>query len=106
MSSKYFPLLSFYKILLISVCPIFLFSFDPAGFSIAAELNGLNEVTPEERDLYNTLPGEAQKGGILDATNPMELINRLRRATAMDDATSPSDAVDEALKALEGKSFE
>ena len=38
---------------------------------------------------------------MLDATNPMELINRLRQATAMDDATSPSDAIDDALKALE-----
>ena len=31
----------------------------------------------------------------------MDLLNRLRRATAMDNATTPSDAIDEALKALE-----
>ena len=56
---------------------------------------------PQERELYNTLPSSEKKGGILDATNPMELMNLLRKATAMDDATSPSDAIDQALKALE-----
>ncbi len=56
---------------------------------------------PQERELYNTLPGNNQQDSILDATNPMEFLNKLRRATAMDDATSPSDAIDEALKAFE-----
>ena len=68
--------------------------------SVHAELSGLSE-RPEERELFNTLPGNNSKGTILDATNPMDLMNRLRRATALDNATSPSDAVDEALKALE-----
>ena len=54
-----------------------------------------------QSELYNTLPGENQKDSILDATNPMELINRLRRATAMDNATPPSEAIDQAIKALE-----
>ena len=53
--------------------------------------------TPAEQELYNTSPGKP-KGSVLDATNPMDLINRLRRATAMDDATDPSDAIDAALK--------
>ena len=61
----------------------------------------INSPIPQERDLYNTLPGEKQTESILDVTNPMELMNRLRRATAMDNATSPSDAIDEALKAFE-----
>ena len=33
--------------------------------------------------------------------DPLRLMNALKRATAMDDATSPSDALDEALKAFE-----
>lgn len=53
--------------------------------------------TPAEQELYNTSPGQP-KGTVLDATNPMDLINRLRQATAMDDATPPSDAIDAALK--------
>ncbi len=58
---------------------------------------------PQENELFNTLPGSSQKDSILDATNPMDLLNKLRRATAMDDATTPSDAIDDALKAFETK---
>ena len=31
-------------------------------------------------------------------TNPMEIVEMIRRANSMNDATKPSDAVDEALK--------
>ena len=53
----------------------------------------------EERQLYNN--GGSGGGSVLDATNPMDLINRLRKSGAMNDATPPSDAVDEALKAFQ-----
>ena len=56
---------------------------------------------PQQREIHNSFGNEQESGGVLDATNPMELLNRLRRATAMDDATSPSDAIDEALKAFD-----
>ena len=56
----------------------------------------------QERDFYeDNGPGGNEGGSILDATNPLELMNRLRRASAMDDATSPSDAIDQALESLE-----
>ena len=45
----------------------------------------------EEREIFSTSPG-GDSGAILDATNPMDLINRIQRAGAMDDATPPSDA--------------
>ena len=51
----------------------------------------------EEREIYSTSPG-GDSGAILDATNPMDLINRIQRAGAMNDATPPSDAIDAALK--------
>ena len=55
----------------------------------------------EERDIYgNGAPG-ADGGSILDATNPMDLINRIRQAGSLDNATPPADAIDAALKALE-----
>ncbi len=38
------------------------------------------------------------RSNVLDATNPIDLMNRLRRATALDDATPPGDAIDAALK--------
>ena len=41
---------------------------------------------------------------ILDATNPLELMNRIRRGTALDDATPPSSAVDAALREFEAQS--
>ena len=51
----------------------------------------------EERKLYN--PGSSGGDSILDATNPMDLINRIRQSGSLDDATPPSDAIDAALKA-------
>ena len=55
----------------------------------------------EDRDIYNTLPGESnKKGSVLDVTNPMELMRSLRQATSMNDATDPVDAIDEALREL------
>ena len=56
--------------------------------------------TPAQQELYNTEPGKP-KGTVLDATNPMDLINRLRQATSMSEATDPSDAIDAALKGWE-----
>ena len=54
----------------------------------------------EEREIY----GETNGGGsILDAANPMDFLNQIRRATAMDDATPPSDAIDAALKAYQNE---
>ena len=54
--------------------------------------------TKEERSVYGDNTGS---GSILDATNPMDLINKLRQSGSMQDATEPSDAVDEALKAFQ-----
>jgi hypothetical protein len=54
--------------------------------------------SPQERQVYD---GGASKSSVLDATNPIDLMNRLRRSTAMDDATSPSQAIDKALKDLD-----
>ena len=34
-------------------------------------------------------------------TNPFELIDRIRRANSMNDATKPSDAIDDAIKSFD-----
>lgn len=34
-------------------------------------------------------------------TNPFEIVEMIRRSTMMDDATNPSDAIDEALKSFD-----
>lgn len=59
--------------------------------------------TPAEQEIYNTEPGKP-RGSVLDATNPMDLLNRLRQATSMSDATDPVDAIDAALKGWEAQS--
>jgi hypothetical protein len=50
----------------------------------------------EQREL--DAGGGPSRSTVLDATNPIDLMNRIRRATAMDDATPPGDAVDAALR--------
>ncbi len=53
-----------------------------------------------EKELdYGT--GKQDGGSIFNTANPIELMNKLRKSSAMDDATSPSDAVDSALKGLD-----
>ncbi|MGC6481942.1 MAG: hypothetical protein ACON4T_00015 [Synechococcus sp.] len=52
--------------------------------------------TRTELEIYNTEPGKP-RGSVLDASNPIDLLNRLRRATALNDATDPVDAIDAAL---------
>ena len=50
----------------------------------------LNSSTKEGFDSNNTIP-----------TNPFEIVDMLRKANSMNDATSPSDAVDEAIKTFD-----
>ena len=67
--------------------------------SKSAFANPKNE-SIQEQNLYNygtTKPSNS----LLDVTNPMELMNRLRNSSSMDSATSPRDAVDEALRQLD-----
>ena len=54
--------------------------------------------TNEDRDIFNNLPDAKRQGSVLDATNPMQLMQRLREATSMNDATDPVDAIDAALQ--------
>jgi len=57
--------------------------------------------TPMERQVYDGGSGKPRGDSILDSPNPLELINRLRRGAAMEDATPPASAIDQALRELE-----
>ena len=59
----------------------------------------------ENRDIYNTFDSEDQidQGLPID---PFDLMNRLKRAGAMSNATTPSDALDEALNVFEQSEYE
>ena len=59
-----------------------------------------NEISTD-REIHNTFSESNDRGTAIEATNPMEMLNRLKGVYAMEDATSPSDAIDQALKALE-----
>ena len=53
----------------------------------------------EEIELNNTKDG--YQGGSVIPTNPFEIVDKIRKANSMNDATSPSDAIDEAIRSFE-----
>ncbi len=78
-------------ITLVQVCP-------PSRTIRIAELQ--NYSTDEKRDIYSTFDTEDQIDQALPM-DPFDLMNRLIKAGAMNDATNPSDALDEALNAFD-----
>ncbi len=68
-----------------------------------AQQSGYGQTLEGDSDPFETRPGSGG-GSILDSANPLDLINRLRRSTALDDATPPGDAIDEALRDFENRS--
>ena len=64
-----------------------------------------NYSTEEQRDIYSTFDTEDQidQGLPID---PFDLMNRLKQADAMNNATTPSDALDEALNAFDKSEYE
>ena len=77
--------------------------FSPSRTIIISELK--NYSTDEKRDIYSTFDSEDQidQGLPLD---PFDLMNRLKQAGAMNNATTPSDALDEALNAFDQSEYE
>ena len=71
-------------------------------FSKIAEVK--NYLNDEKRDIFNSFDTEDQndKGLPID---PFDLMNRLKQAEAMDNATTPSDALDEALSAFDASEY-
>ena len=73
------------------ISPIFLISYQ----SIAQESYELSEM-----EINRTI--NLQDEDNLDfPTNPFEIVDRLRRANSMNDATKPSDAIDDAIKSFD-----
>lgn len=77
----------------------------------AAQQSGYGQTmgsTPVESQIYNYDPASGGRTGSgsggLNPTNPLDLFNKIRKSTAMDDATPPADAIDQALKELEAQS--
>ena len=56
------------------------------------------------KDLEIDSSTKAEEGGSVIPTNPFEIVEMIRRQNSMNDATNPSDAIDDALKSF--NSFE
>ncbi len=54
-----------------------------------------------QRSFSDYSPSQQDKRSLLDVANPLELMNRLRNLNSMENATSPVDAIDRALKQLD-----
>ena len=88
-SKSWLNILGYFSILI--VLPNFLIIYQ----SLAQESYKLNEI---EINRTSNLEGE----GDLDLpTNPFEIVDRIRRSNSMNDATKPSDAIDEAIKSFD-----
>ncbi len=59
----------------------------------------------EKRNIFKTFDSETQNDQGLPV-DPFDLMNRLKQAGAMNNATSPSDAIDEALNAFDESEYE
>lgn len=77
-----------------------------AVLSPVAQAQSSNSNLAPEPSVFDQGPGgtSRQGGSLLDSTNPIDLMNKLRRSTAMDDATDPGDAIDAALRQLDAQS--
>ena len=60
---------------------------------LSAEDSYLNEIEIDSSTKFDTNSSDLP-------TNPFEIVEMLRRANSMNDATNPSDAIDDALKSF------
>ena len=76
---------------LVKVFILFISLINIKSSTLSAEESFLNEIEIDSSTKFDTnskaLP-----------TNPFEIVEMLRRANSMNDATKPSDAIDDALK--------
>ncbi len=76
--------------------PIFvLLLFEFSNLKIHSEENYLNEL-----EINHTTKSDGDKSGDFPS-NPFELVEMIRKANSMSDATKPSDAIDEAIKSFD-----
>jgi hypothetical protein len=71
-----------------------------AGSPGHAQVQGYGQTidSPQQQRELDAGSGAPNRSSALDVTNPIDLMNRLRRASAFDNATPPADAIDAALR--------
>ena len=91
---------------LVFLTPILFIAGNYVSFSRIIKIAEVkNYSSDEKRDIYSTFDTEDQidQGLPID---PFDLMNRLKQAGAMNNATTPSDALDEALNAFNQSEYE
>ena len=78
------------KPLVISLISVIFFNFDYLNSEFLREELQIDTSTKTEDD-SSVIP-----------TNPFEIVERIRRINSLNDATNPSDAIDDALKSFYG----
>ena len=88
------------------VCsPIFFTAVGGVFYSRLREIaESKNYSTDDKRDIFNTFDKD-DKNDQGFPVDPFDLMNRLKQAGEMNDATTPSDALDEALNAFEESEY-
>ena len=81
----------FKNLIYLVISPIFLISYQ----SIAQESYELSEMEINRTINYD------DEDNLDFPTNPFEIVDRLRRANSMNNATKPSDAIDDAIKSFD-----
>ena len=61
------------------------------------------DAASQKRDVYSAFDSDENEDSFLP-TNPFKLLENLRRSTSMDGATTPRDALDNAIKAFDEQS--
>ena len=88
------------------VTPIILTAVDDLFYSRFLKIAELKDYsTDEKRDIFSTFDTENKKDKVFPV-DPFDLMNRLKQAGAMDNATTPSDALDEAINAFDYSEYE
>ena len=83
------------KILSILLLPFYYMAFFHNNLVFSSQENYF-----EELELNNNTQDEFERNNSIP-TNPFEIVDMLRRANSLNDATSPSDALDEAIKTFD-----
>ena len=86
----------------LNLAALAILSFPLASQSALAQIGNFGQ-SVQEQQIYDNSPTGRPSGGILESGNPLELMNKLRRNSAMDNATQPDDAIDQAIRALEAQ---
>ncbi len=74
-------------------------------YSRIIKISEVNDfLTDDRRDIYSTFDTEDENDNALPL-DPFDLMNRLKKAGAMNDATTPSEAIDEALNAFDQSEY-